>query len=407
MAATRLLRALVAGLMPVLPLVSLLDAPVPSRAATQFTGDILHGAPVITHLSLEDVPESAVTRYYLRVPSVSGGWDMHLPVFVARGPADTLRTGKKLSVSASIHGDELNPVRVTQRLLELLEGLDCRTLNGTVIGMPTLNPTGNYLGQRNYYTASGSGTLTNVNRVFPGSDPSEGASGPEGHAWMVWHSIWGNTSNVDVAVDFHTATTGSHAPLWVYADFRMPYVERMAKLLEPDVLKIDAGEPGSIETTFVRHGIPAVTVELGAARQWNTSIIDRGVAFLERLLVDLDILPREEDDGKPYEPDLSRTFTGNVFHGLVSRFGGFVEPLVDVLDEVVAGQPVAHIRNAWGDVLETVYSPVTARVFQVPSDAATEPGRDAVQLVYYSTDIPGCEAGCIISSRDAAAPRRK
>lgn len=202
---TRSLRALVTALMPMASLVSLLSAPSLSLAQTQFTGDILHGIPVITHLSLEDVPNSAVTRYYLRVPSVSGGWDLHLPLFVARGPAETLQTGKKLSVSGSIHGDEVSPVRVVQRLLALLEGLDCEALNGTVIGMPTLNPIGNYLGQRNYYTASGSGTLTNVNRVFPGTDPDEGASGPDGHAWMIWNSVWGNTSNVDVAVDFRAS----------------------------------------------------------------------------------------------------------------------------------------------------------------------------------------------------------
>lgn len=196
----------------------------------------------------------------------------------------------------------------------------------------------------------------------------------------------------------------------MYADVRVPYVERMAQLLEPDVLKIDAGEPGSIETTFVEHGIPAVTVELGSARQWTAPFIDRAVAFLGRLMTDLDILAIATEgggEGGPYEPDLSRTYTGNVFHALTSRFGGFVEPLVSVGDEVSVGQAVAYVRNSWGDLLETVYSPVDARVFQVPSDAATEPGRDAVQLVYYSTEVPDCEGGCIISSRDAVGPQRR
>lgn len=179
----------------------LLPALLSLISATNFTGDILHGIPIITHLTLDDVPSSALTRYYLRVPSVSGGWDMHLPLFVARGPASTLYTGKKLSVSASIHGDELNPVRVAQRLLETLQQIDCRSLNGTVIGMPTLNPTGNYLSQRNYFTEAGSGSLTNVNRVFPGESLDDGATGPQAHAYTIWNSVWGNTSNVDVAVD--------------------------------------------------------------------------------------------------------------------------------------------------------------------------------------------------------------
>jgi predicted deacylase len=202
-----------------------------------------------------------------------------------------------------------------------------------------------------------------------------------------------------------TASTGSYAPLWVYADFRLPYVERMAKMLQPDVLKIDAGEPGSIETTFVEHGVPSMTVELGGAKQWNPDLIDRGVAFLERLMVDLDIVPSSEET--PYEPDLSATFTGNVFHSLPSRYGGFVEALVSVLDEVEVGQPVAHVRNAWGDILETVTSPAAGRIQQVASDAATEPGRDVAQLVYYSTEVQDCEFGCIVSSRDSVTSQRK
>lgn len=98
---------------------------------TIYTGDILHGIQVITHLSLSDVPPNAVTRYYLRTSSVNSGLDIHLPVWVARGPASTLETGKKLSLSSGVHGDEQNGVRVVQRILEELEAGDCSKLNGT------------------------------------------------------------------------------------------------------------------------------------------------------------------------------------------------------------------------------------------------------------------------------------
>lgn len=42
----------------------------------------------------------------------------------------------------------------------------------------------------------------------------------------------------------------------------------------------------------------------------------------------------------------------------------------------------------------------------MPSDAATEPDQDAAQLVCYSTEIPDCEAGCIVTSRDAIPPKK-
>lgn len=60
---------------------------------------------------------------------------------------------------------------------------------------------GIYLNQRNYFTAGASGSLTNVNRVFPGVAAADGGSGPQLLAYNIWNYIWGNTSQVDVGID--------------------------------------------------------------------------------------------------------------------------------------------------------------------------------------------------------------
>jgi hypothetical protein len=101
-----------------------------SARATNFTGDVLNGVRVINELNLADVPAQTVSRFYLRVGEVNGGHPVHIPIMVARGTPDSLQTGKKLSLSAAIHGDELNPVRVVQRIFEQLED-QVATLNGT------------------------------------------------------------------------------------------------------------------------------------------------------------------------------------------------------------------------------------------------------------------------------------
>ena len=49
---------------------------------------------------------------------------------VARGTPESLGNGKTLSLSAAIHGDELNGVRVVQRIFKQLED-QVATLNGT------------------------------------------------------------------------------------------------------------------------------------------------------------------------------------------------------------------------------------------------------------------------------------
>jgi predicted deacylase len=189
-----------------------------------------------------------------------------------------------------------------------------------------------------------------------------------------------------------TPSSGAETSLWCYADFRLPYVERLAKLLQPDTLKIDPGEPGSIETTFIRSKIPAITVEMGQAKQWNTSLIDRSFAFINRVLLDLKIVP----SNTTVEPDLSQTYIVTTFHDSVTRYGGFIERLVEVDQPVTKGMPIAHVRNAFGDVLETLVSPADGRMFQSPRDPSAEPGRSVGQIAYNSTD-PECEDGCILS----------
>lgn len=112
------------------PLLVTLAVLASSARATNFTGDVLNGIPVISYLDLADVPARTVSRYYLRVGELNGGSALHIPVFVARGTPESLETGKKLSLSAAIHGDELNGVRVVQRIFEQLQG-QVSTLNGT------------------------------------------------------------------------------------------------------------------------------------------------------------------------------------------------------------------------------------------------------------------------------------
>lgn len=152
------------------------------------------------------------------------------------------------------------------------------------------------------------------------------------------------------------------------------------------------GEPGSIETTFVDNQIPAITVEMGQAKVWNQSLIDRGFDFVNRVLDDLRIIPSNNTD--VYEPDLSKTYIITTFHDVLSSYGGFVERLVQVDEPVKKEQPIANIRNHFGDILETLYSPEDGRMFQSPRDPSIEPGGSVGEIAYNSTD-PACADGCI------------
>lgn len=371
---------------------------------TNLTGDIVDGIPVITALDLADVPVNAITRYYFLAGVAQGTINYHVPVFVARGTNSSLHTGRRLSISSTVHGDEYNGVRVVQNVFGLLEKtVKAGKFNGTIIGIPTVNMNGIMHNQRNFFSSSENGFFTNLNRVFPGidpNDPAEQADNPSGYAYRIWKDLWGNTTNVDVAVDLHELTTGSDGPMWVYSDYRLPYNSRLATLAQPDIIKIDPGEPGSIETTWVENSIPCITLELGPPVSWGHEYIQRGQDFIFRLLADLRMTPPA---GSPYNnnpspnstatvsangeivPDLSKTYISTNRVDIPTTKAGWAQALVHVLDDVAKDQALVHVYNSWGDLLETVRAPDDSRVLQVKTDPAVEQGAIVIVLVNNST----------------------
>ena len=261
------------------------------------------------------------------------------------------------------------------------------SFNGTIIGVPQLNPNGNFLNGRNFYTPGNSGFLTNLNRIMPGADDPLDASLTDSYAGNIWYGLWGNGSNVDIAVDFHTLSTGSDGPLWAYADYRLDGVQELAELASPDVIKIDPGEPGSVETTFVDNGIPAITLEIGPAKRWNSDLIDRAEAFVYRILGNLAMISQNESISLGgVESDLSATYKGTNFSSVAVTTTGWVNMTVGVLDDVEEGQEVGVVYGWFGDVIETLTTTVAGRVLTVEVDPAVEKGKGVLDIVYNATD---------------------
>ena len=122
---------------------------------TNFNGDVVQGIPVITKLDLSDVPTNAITRYYFLAGEAQGPIKYHVPVFVARGSKESLEKGRRLSLSSTVHGDEYNGVRVIQKVFaEIEHDVKSGKLNGTIIGVPTINLNGIMHNQRNCKTPS-------------------------------------------------------------------------------------------------------------------------------------------------------------------------------------------------------------------------------------------------------------
>lgn len=169
--------------------------------------------------------------------------------------------------------------------------------------------------------------------------------------------------------------------MWVYADYRFPYVRRMAELTEADLIKIDPGAGGTIETTFIEKGVPAITLEIGSPKLWQEDLIDRTEAFVYRLMDDLQMYPNSTVPLGNLQnvsswTDFSSTFTTRT---------GWVEPKVKLLEMVVATQIVALVYNSFGDAVETLRAAVAGQVYQVRTNPIVEQGTEVVGVAYNSS----------------------
>ena len=86
-----------------------------TAGAQATSGDVLDGIPILdvsitSPLNLSSVPANTISRFWLRPGTSQGNINYFLPVFIARGTEESAETGRKLSLSASIHGDELNGI---------------------------------------------------------------------------------------------------------------------------------------------------------------------------------------------------------------------------------------------------------------------------------------------------------
>ena len=334
---------------------------------TFYTGDIIQGTPVISELDVSDLEPGKKHRFFFQGVQMGTGQHWYVPVVVAKG----IRDGQRILMTAGIHGDELSPVKAVQLIVEQL---DPHQMSGSAIAVYDLSrPAREYM-QRDWPSAKQGYSSINFNRVWPGNE--KGKDAPTRHAGILWNHLFKN--NVDVALDYHTSSTGGDFTMFLFADFRNPAIEQIARLFPCEQIKNDTGEGGSLEMAFVQAGIPAITIEIGGARIFDLSKIPIAVEGSMNVLKHYHIIEGAIDNTSKE----AKTFFGDEFETIRSTTGGYLDLLVDLRDNVKPGQKVALQRNAFGDIVAEYEVSVAGQVAAIALDALSEPGSRIVQILY-------------------------
>ncbi len=318
----------------------------------------------VEFLSIDDLAPGTY-RYQFNAGSRNTGEAIWVPVLVLKGQKE----GPRLLLTSAIHGDELNGIFAIHGLLDRVNS---EALAGTLVVVPGVNQPGMNANNRHFVGAGGGGHMADLNRLFPGQ--ANNGSTAERYVARLWKNII--EDNVDYAVDLHTQTRGSDYPLFVFADFRNETAHQMAHDLMPDLIKNDPGQSGTLETTLMGKGVPAVTLEIGGPKQLQPDLVARAVAGLENVMRGLGLLAGERR--KPAVQPFVGANSTNVF----TDHGGFAYIHVKLNERIEQGQKIATVVDAFGREKASYFAPYGGVVLSVATDPLREPGAMLVRILH-------------------------
>jgi predicted deacylase len=342
-----------------------------STEGTAYTGDVINGKPVVTRLDVNDLEPGRLHRLFFLGVDMPSGQHWHVSVTVARGA----KPGKRVVLTSGVHGDEMSSIHT---VLSVLGQLDPSTMAGTVmavtdIARPALE------GMQRRWPNSGRGIdLIDMNREWPGIENGPTASGR--HAWLVFNRLL--RPNADVAIDFHTGTTGFGVTDFNIGEMRIPEVRAMLELYPVSQIFDDPTYPGVLHNAFIAAGIPSFCPEVGAARILDHDRIARFVEGTMNVLRYHGIVAGPMGRTSADVP----AFVGTAAFPILAAAGGIVEYLVALNDPVTVGQKVAIQRNCFGEVVAEYVSGVDGAVTGLRSDALAEPGNPLAFILFKAPD---------------------
>lgn len=313
-------------------------------------------------IKIEDFPPASRTDFYLPLYEYATGQPMLVPFTVARGAKE----GPVLGISAAVHGNELNGIKIIQNILT---SLDVHALSGSIVCAPVVNIPGFDSGERYFNDGN------DLNKFFPGKAnglPAEQYARAFVHAFL---------PGIDYLIDIHTASEGRLNTLYVRADLDNEAARTMATLVNPEIVLHIRGGDGTLRAAARRRGIPAITVEAGNPNVIQGRMVFDGETGIYNVMVHLGMIEGEcRYSRHPVVCSSSRW--------LRTTGGGILETMFRLGQRVRKDQLLARTVDPFGNALQKYHAPADGIVI----------GKSA-----YPVAIPGtrfCHLGIIDTERD-------
>lgn len=281
------------------------------------------------------------------------GDGIEIPVTVVNGDRD----GPCMFLSAAVHGDEMNGVKIVQ---EVADKYEPGGLCGALVCLHALNVPG-FQAQQRYVPIYDQ----DLNRSFPGSLHGTTAS-------RLAHTIYTEfVTACDLGLDFHTSTRNWTTMYHVRADMRDPDVERIARAFGTNIILDGTGAKGTLRSVASADGIPTVAVEMGRGHRFPTTHLEHALHCVERVAAEYGIVPENPVAWPGWTHVVSRDGEKQWIRAATD---GLVEMECGLHPFVEAGEPLFSIGDHFMEDVTVVRAPMTGIAVGVLANAVAEPG---------------------------------
>ena len=287
--------------------------------------------PVYQRLDLKSLPEET-SAFYLHMVSNGIGQKINVPVVVAKGG----EPGPVVGITAAMHGNELNGLKIIQKLFGQLARMD---IKGTIVGVPVVNVPAILNHERLFNDNE------DLNRVMPGR---EDGNMSDVYAFRIMDRI---VKEFDYLLDLHTASFGRINSYYIRADLSQDIPRKLAQLQNADIILNNEGADGTLRSAASEIGIPAITLEVGDPNRFQKGMIRSGLEGIYNVLSHLGMI-----DDEITEPDEPAEVCKRSYWIYADR-GGILEVTPDITDVLKKGELIARIRDVFGHVIKEYFAP--------------------------------------------------
>jgi len=312
-----------------------------------------------------DVPAGEKRQFRHEVSETYLGDPVEIPVTLINGDRD----GPRVFMTAAIHGDELNGVKVLQ---EVADRYGPGEIHGTLVLLHVVNVPG-YHAQQRYLPIYDQ----DLNRSFPGKERSNTA---ERIAHHVYHRF---VSQCDLGLDFHTSTRNRTTMYHARADIGNPDVERLADAYGANVVLSGEGGEGSLRAVASRNGTPTLTVEMGKAHRFQPGLIEKALTGVESVLAEYGVYP----EGSVTTPSWRKVMgPSEEKRWLRADTGGLVDMRWGPNPLVREGETICTITDHFKTEEHVIEAPFTGLIVGVLENPIALPGHPICHLVRIGDD---------------------